>query len=383
MTPRNKASTTPKRVTKYPLKTESSSSKALIMGDASARKELEWQRYQSLFETYQKAENTLKRFENEDQNQYFVWVESQFGNQIAELRDLSHRVDKLYEFQEIVSRYSTLTGLDEKKSYRMLKQVQTEKGEEGVYDAYIDVKTKWEEEEYQEAEEDEYSEADEDSPFYQSFKEFMHSKINEHNKAHQTPPDDDYSSPKPPKKTKKKVHKTSANPLKDLYHKLIFRLHPDRNQNQTEEEKFLFHATRAAYTNESMEELEQIWLRLENQAEGDISLFWRQLSIGDLMERQRILEKKIKKIKAESKHFKDEPAWNFLEKIKCPKSVQILRTDLQYQMDYDLRTMRRIWTDLMDYEARMLYKKTKGTSRASKKIVPSDLVFPTKSRRKN
>lgn len=116
--------------------------------------------------------------------------------------------------------------------------------------------------------------------------------------------------------------------LKDLYRKIIKRLHPDVNPDATEREQELFRRATQAYEDGDIETLQEIYDEVFSSAEPE-SEPTDNLSPEELLEIKRRLEGQIRALQAELNEIKSRNPYRYKELLDNPEKLSLVQAALQ------------------------------------------------------
>ncbi len=116
--------------------------------------------------------------------------------------------------------------------------------------------------------------------------------------------------------------------LKDLYRKIIKRLHPDVNPNATEREQELFRRATQAYEEGDIETLQEIYDEVFSAA-GSEAEQADNLSPEELLEIKRKLESQIRFLQVEVKEIKSKNPYRYKELLDDPEKLTLVQKALQ------------------------------------------------------
>jgi len=124
--------------------------------------------------------------------------------------------------------------------------------------------------------------------------------------------------------------KRESEEFKKLYHELVFKLHPDLNPDQTENEKILWNKVQQAYVNGDLEEVRLLRILIDTY-EGTIE---QSSSIEILEKRKTKLAEQIHKITGQLNKMKTQFPFNLIDKLNDTDWVQLKLKDLSKKIDY-------------------------------------------------
>ena len=114
---------------------------------------------------------------------------------------------------------------------------------------------------------------------------------------------------------------------KDLYRKIVKRLHPDVNPNATEHEKELFRKATKAYQEGDIVTLQEIYNEIfsgvnQEENEGDVT-------IEKLEEIRRILRKQIQAMEEEIRGIQNRTPYKYKELLEDPEKIRLVQEKIQ------------------------------------------------------
>ena len=116
--------------------------------------------------------------------------------------------------------------------------------------------------------------------------------------------------------------------LKDLYRKIIKKLHPDVNPNATEREQELFRRATQAYEDGDIETLQEIYDEVFSGA-GTESEQTDNLSPDELLEIKRKLEEQIRVLQADLNEIKSRNPYRYKELLDDSEKLSLVQAALQ------------------------------------------------------
>lgn len=116
--------------------------------------------------------------------------------------------------------------------------------------------------------------------------------------------------------------------LKDLYRKIIKKLHPDVNPNATEHEQELFRRATQAYEDGDIETLQEIYDEVFSGA-GMESEQVDDLSPEELLEIKKKLEEQIRVLQADLNEIKSRNPYRYKELLDDPEKLSLVQAALQ------------------------------------------------------
>lgn len=118
--------------------------------------------------------------------------------------------------------------------------------------------------------------------------------------------------------------------LKELFHTLCKRLHPDLHPNQTEEDKDLFLKVKAAYDLNNLIELKKIFLHLDSNKEETVSL----LTSDEKQKRIEYLRNSIHSLKEKIQKLSDSFPHNLKELISDDEKIAVEQDTIKNQIRF-------------------------------------------------
>ncbi len=151
--------------------------------------------------------------------------------------------------------------------------------------------------------------------------------------------------------------------LKDLYRKIIKKLHPDVNPNATEREQELFRRATQAYEEEDIETLQEIYDEVfsagGSETEQDVNL-----SAGELLELKKKLEGRIRILRAELEEIKGRNPYRYKELLDDPEKLSLVQTALQEAIRLYEEEIKRLQAELEKINQEMNDLKQKKAGKA-------------------
>lgn len=140
--------------------------------------------------------------------------------------------------------------------------------------------------------------------------------------------------------------------LKDLYRKIIKRLHPDVNPNASEREQELFRRATQAYEDGDIETLQEIYDEVFSAA-GSEAEQGDNLSPEELLEIKRKLESQIRVLQADLKEIKSKNPYRYKELLDDPEKLTLVQTALQEAIRLYEAEIQRLHAELDEINREM------------------------------
>jgi hypothetical protein len=260
-----------------------------------------------------KLKEQLKRYHEKDVPGFRSWVHRTFGHLLTCQRELQHALEEkrtlVYEIQAIADRY----GLSEVAAYQKVlwrrahpdeaqeedrqfeeaelkrKEAHRKGGHPALEDLFDDDFDNWPD--------DEWSEGDD---------------FCENPTVHGMEPHAD--RPHPDQKS-----------VKDLYRTIVRQLHPDRHGEMTEARKALWHEAQDAYRRHDVNALHSVLARCDTGEAG----LGEHTPVSLIQRLTRQLKSAAQATKHEMRNRRRDVAWDYETRIRNPRFIQDVRSDLQ------------------------------------------------------
>lgn len=133
--------------------------------------------------------------------------------------------------------------------------------------------------------------------------------------------------------------------LKELYRKIIKKLHPDVNPNATEREQELFRRAAQAYEDGDIETLQEIYDEVFSSA-GSESEQTDNLSPEQLLEIKSRLQEQIRALEAELNEIRSRNPYRYRELLDDPEKLSLVQAALQKAIRLYEEEIRRLSAEL-------------------------------------
>lgn len=354
---RSRAKSSPGRRTV--LKEETSQVTSLVLIDAHQRRKKEWQRYQKLSQKYKEEAEAFRNFENDEAQAFRTWCISHFQPIVEQIQMLSRQIEGRQEIFQILPMYQELKGVSAKKAYAALLAAY----EAGTLrDIYLELQRLQDEEEERmrsrqtqgssssrrsgSAFED-FASILEDMFGIEFEDEFFDEEPGEFRSQHHH--SDSFFKDRSEKPFAAQEKKSE---IKEVYHQLMMRLHPDRHPNQSEADRALYYASQEAYQYGALEELESILTQL-SQGEKESQIFcWKTSPIGEILQRMKDLNKRLNRLRRENSDAKQHPAWGFYKAKENKKKFESFQKRTLADLQGNIEDLTMQWKEIQAYEKR-------------------------------
>jgi hypothetical protein len=323
----------------------------LVLVDSEPLREKVWHAYQTALKKFEKAARDLQQFTGMDQDRYRLWYEGEFGREIIQLQKSRGAVAELTDWMEQIEAYAEYKDVSLGESLRILEAV---KGKGKLEEFWSEVVREIEVDEERERQARHRNtqgrsrkkvEEDFERIFDEAKEEFYGGVLKE----------------------KDERDEGLERSLKELYHKLALRLHPDTNPLQNDEEKELFQRVQEAYRDKDVEGLEEVWKRVEG---GGVEVFsWKTAAIGEIIRRKKALDLRTRDLGAELKYAKAHPAWEFSKTIKNKTALSSLRLKLRNGLLKEQAQLDAIWLELNE-QLQAVERVSRKTGKRGPKVKP-------------
>ncbi len=276
-------------------------SHAIILIDATERRQAEHALYLRYCEELTRETETLRTFEEADKPAFAAWFDLEFPAFLEEYRSLDLEVQELQCRVGKVFAYSEMHGVSHRNAYRTLQDIELYGEEEELFD----------------------ERAEPEENFDQDSKESKKESQSSASEVRQTAP---------------------TTHVKSIYRQLVRKLHPDLREISTERETQLWHEVQKAYTWRDIQKLETILKELDGGENAELDLSY--VSIGDLIEFQREIQRRLGFLRYRVKNAKKDPSWEFAKTSQDPKQFKLLKKKLAEQLEKDRLNLKNVKTSL-------------------------------------
>jgi hypothetical protein len=278
-------------------------SKSLVVIDNEKLKSKEIQSCKKIITKIDTAKLEIHNFETIDNPAYKSWVNEIFGELIHSIREKTAELDELEFIVESVHELSFKKRLSFHEAYKIV------------------IKRKEAIDNYQKEENDfqwEYTNPEDEN------EDVFREELNDFFKKFSEEKENDSFHPSTPKIN-------LNNSIKQKYHSIAQKLHPDKNKNPTLEEQRIWNEIQEAYSNSDEIKLDSI-IHEYNIRFGN---FKNINSIFDLRTTKLKLDSSLKSFQRKIRLLKKEVAWNF------KKATQVQKNKLKKEIEKELTELQR------------------------------------------
>ncbi len=316
-----------------------SKERAVIVIDASERRKQERRKYLTKCKKVESTSETLRTFENMELPAYARWLEYTFAQPLAELRSKVAKVHELESLVDLVSDYAIIKDISEREAYLAFKEAKA---------AGIELDMSEAEDEFSDDEFDE-DEFDQDQ-FEDIVKDFAKSfGLDDDNEDEFFSREDPFSRSASPSKSKVEAGgDTSASYVKTLYYKLVMRLHPDKNPQQSAAQRSLWDQVQDAYAWQDLQRLESLLKAVDGGSEQVLD--FKTMPISHIISMSRDAQRRLSKLMEKLRHARQHPGFGFL---KAQKDKAQLRKYEQETKSYLYRDLGEIDHAIEDFNKKI------------------------------
>ena len=290
---------------------------ALIVIDASARRQEESSRYHRGCRQLEQTSAKLKDFEQEELPAFQRWFEREMAEPIALMRKLQIELEALCNLVAEIESYADLKGI----SYRQAHQAIQSAREAGRL-----------EELWAEAIRFTQAEADTSDDFSDDHSD--HHSDDSWTAGHDSPYEDAHE-PRP-RKFASASQDSGPDYAKALYRRLVRLLHPDIHPEGGS--PLLWAQLQEAYAWRDIAAMERLLRTLTNR--NTDSLDMHAMPIGDIVALRRDVEARLRRMRKSLRQAKSHPGWDFSKWCKNRVKVQATRAGLSAAISMDLQVIR-------------------------------------------
>ncbi len=361
----------PSRVSPYRTQAHLSSSTALVIVDQRPIQRRIWSEFHQARKLQEKAARDLHRHEKTDTPAFERWLHSSFPTEITRLREMHSRIDDLSRQIDSVQYMASLTGRAVKKIWREHQQTKDDPeifarklaAAESEARARIDARRKAYAAESSFFDDDDEDDIDDffESLFGEDDEDDFHG---ENARANPHANDRDTDDPDRPLFDDPSRRSFAADDAaRDLYRRLVQRLHPDRGGDWTPARERLWHEVQQAWDARDSD-----WLaRLEIEWETAHDLINESSSISRLRQAIEELHAARRDTERKLRHHRKTPAWRFtLAEKKRPQLHRRTEVELNHDFDVLRRQLDYLQRTIAAWEEPAPSRKSRQTSRGAR-----------------
>jgi hypothetical protein len=387
--------------------------RALILTDASARRQKERSRYRTCCRNLDRTAALLRSFEEKTRPLFEQWFERELAGPLHSLRTLQRQLDEAQRTLSDVEHYAVMMQVSRLRAYQRLMEARATGQEEAYWAEAMAEQSAREARLARAADESSQSAAAFAAAFAEEFiKEFeawsqqspdevdkvdefsrndrarqrrqetnpWHDHHGEHSKENATAESSGKGRPDTASPRSAREHlrdKSGEEYLQALYRKLVRALHPDTHDGQVAPNPQLWQQVQDAYVWGDTETLERLYRQiLHGEAP---ALDFASMPIGDIIKLRQKVEAKLRKLRHELNEAKTHPAWDFSLAPRGRNHRDHLKRSLAAAIASDDRQMRAALSVIQRQFARWAKSATKH---ARKKAAANTPARPTKGPRR-
>lgn len=293
----------------------------LVLIDSKGIRQKARRDYEKVLRDIEKAKAESARFENEDKPGFSKWLHANFGATLTQLRELQSRLDAAHTLVTSVQQeffYGNYRSISQAYKVVINRRAHPEEMEE-------------EPEPEPGPESGEHDEGDEEPTFNERARGFFdqfQERVEEMQRA-----------------TRAAAQDKAGNRLKDLYRRLVRRLHPDKGHKLTAQQMEWWHQTQEAYQKGDLEQLESILTLLEVEERGT-----KETSVSLLARLTANFKKTLRRIKQQLAECRQDLAWNFSRLTDLKPLFERTRTMLESERDDLLHLLRKYEAEIKRWQ---------------------------------
>ena len=296
-----------------PLRPVLSRRKDLIRLNTRTLRKKALQAHQKAEKALAQLKDQLKRYHERDVPGFRSWVHRTFGNLLTRQRELQHALEEkrtlVYEIQEMADRY----GLSEFAAYQKVLWRRAHPDEAQEEDRlYEEAELKRKESRRKRGK------PDLDDLFEDDFDDWLAEEWGE---------SDDFSEETDEKSAE--PHADRPHPdqksIKELYRTIVRQLHPDRHGEMTDARKALWHEAQDAYRRHDLNALHSVLARCDAGEAG----LGDHTPVSMIQRLTQQLRAAAQAAKHEMRNRRRDVAWDYETRIRNPRYIQDVRSDLQ------------------------------------------------------
>lgn len=345
----------PRRTKPAPAPERRSSCSSLLVIDDRPIRRKSMRDCRSALRQREKARLEWERFERRDRPAFERWLHAEFGRHLTELREVEHQTFEAENLVRAVEIEAVMSGTPAWEAYdRVMRAREAPPEEEDGFAEDEGAAGPDGPDDF----EDPFAEMGGDPmrELEDELKEFFRKMFGGAGEAGEGGDARSGRRPAPA------APKPSAR-IKQVYRKLVRRLHPDRIDEMDEVKQDLWHAVQEAYRTRNLEQLESLLARCDLE-EGVVSestpvsqmrTIWRQIKNG------------VNSLRAQIRKARKDPAWGWTR--QSPEQVDARRRRIRQELTRELREQTALRDDLQKEIARWEESRKRwqeaGTSRGS------------------
>jgi hypothetical protein len=305
---------------------------SLIPIDSSKIRKAAIRDLKSTIKKIEKAKENITLYQKEVKPAFLSWYQTELKPLIAKMEVLESKYNKKEKAVLEVFAYAEFYQIPPALAYVYIQERNNTPEAEREFDPFFDKEEKgyWEEDE----------EDEEDDPFYGEEPRF------DWNTSHDSDMDNGEGRSEDLKSNKKSI----LEELTTLFHSVARFLHPDKNKEQTDEEKEQWIVALEMYNEKNIEGLKDTltWIRIRREETGD------EVSVGELRSLIEKFKKDLKLVQKDVRSYKKYPDWEFTKKSKPEKNrmkkefTEELQSDY-IRMHYEMEKLDRIIYSWKEY----------------------------------
>ena len=294
-----------------------STSVVWVNGDGLRREA--WESYQKKCKKLDQDTRKLEHFSNHEKNAFQLWMQTEFQEECANVRNCTQRLKEKAHLIQTVQAYSDMASLSLHLAYIKIKEAATPEEISKLFEA---CQAK---EEGRDDDDDEWTFNSLEELFEKAWKEAT-GESREFGGRREEPSRSCRSD---------STHINSNETyLRDLYHKLAMKLHPDKNPEQSQEDKDLFYKVQEAYQWRDVHYLEKLYKQGMQSTQGIFNA--SSSSISEIIARRKAVEKQIRKLGQKLREARCHPAWGFSTIMKNRNKSRMFYTEIKRELAVDL-----------------------------------------------
>lgn len=286
----------------------------------------------STIKKIEKAKENITLYKNEIKPAFMSWYRSELKTLIAKMEALESKHKAKEDLVVEVFAYAEFHQIPPALAYSYIQERKNTPEAEREFDPFFDEEEKgyWE---------DDDDEDENEEPLGDKEPKFDWDQEHESNQ-------DEESASGEPKPSKKSI----LEELTTLFHSVARFLHPDKNKDQTNEEKEQWIVALEMYNEKNIAGLKDTltWIRIRKEDTGD------EVSVGELKSLNEKFKKDLKLVQKDVRSYKKYPDWDFTKKSKPERNrmrkefTEELQSDF-IRIHYEMEKLDRIIYSWKEY----------------------------------
>jgi len=316
---------------------------ALLVVDNAPLQEAAWNRLLSARKRLARATEDLHRHEEKDEPAYRAWIHAACPALLSQLRELAFECESKRNLMEEVQRQAARRGTTPAVIWQMRKN-QTEWSKAFTSDPADEAEPDMEDDDID----------DDGDEFEEIVNEILRSRGIDPDSPEAEMLRDNIAA------ESREFESDESRETKEIYRRLVQRLHPDRGGEWNPQRERLWHEVQRAWQNRDHD-----WLaRLEAEFDVLAEVLGPQSSVGRLKAALGEIDAARRDAERKLRHYRKTPAWRFTLKTQTEEDVEALERSLRQEREHWRGALARLDAIIAQWE------KPLGLSRSKKRVSP-------------